>query len=358
MARALVREIKDTRKNYLINGDMRIAQRGTSFPSIANASYSLDRFRYAKSGAMVHTVSQGSDVPTLAQANYLFQNSYVATLTTPDTSITTTEHCLIQQFVEGFNWANLAQKVFTLSFWVKATLPGTYCVSFRNGGTDRSYVAEYTINTTNTWEYKIITVSAPPSAGTWNYGNGIGLNLSWTIAAGPTYHTTAGAWQTGDFLATANQVNGVNTGATSFLLTGVMLNEGNIAAPFKLFGEDIEGEVRACQRYYEKSYNLATTPAPGVQPGQCWFQASQSGINGLMITVYYRVRKRSSVAFVTWSNAAGGNNATHYHVSGNADYTNGTSVNGGASEMGYDMKLPSTGNQSEKFFSWAADAEL
>lgn len=237
--------------NYIINGDMFIAQRRTTFAAISHGAFCVDRFFVSKVGAMVHTASQDTDVPTLAQAGYLFQKSLRLNLTTPDTSIAAGDVMEHIQRVEGFNWNNLAQKPFTLSFWVKATLTGIYCVSFRNSIADRSYVAEYTINTTNTWEYKTITVPPSPSAGTWDYINGTGLQVGWTLAAGSTFQTTAGSWQTGNFNATANQVNGVNTGATDFRLTGVMLNRGVVAAPFKLFAEGYDGELAACQRYFE-----------------------------------------------------------------------------------------------------------
>lgn len=243
-------------KNYIINGDMSIAQRGTSFPTIASGTYTIDRYYYEKTGAMVHTVSQDADAPTLAQANYLFKNSLRANLTTPDTSITAGDYVAILQKIEGYNFSNIAQKSFTISFWVKATTAGIYCVSLRNSGADRSYVAEYTINTTNTWEYKTITVAAPPSAGTWNYTNGVGLHVGFVLAAGTTYQTTPGSWQTGNFFGTVNQVNGVNTGSTDFRITGVMINESVVAAAFKLFGDDIEGEFSACQRYYHFRNNV------------------------------------------------------------------------------------------------------
>lgn len=235
--------------NYFMNGDMRISQRATSFAAIADSTYSLDRIRYFKSGAMVHTVTQDTDVPTLAQAGYLFQNSIRFNLTTPDTSIAATDRCEFNQAIEGFNFANIAQKVFTLSFWVKATLAGTYCAAFANSGTDRSYVAEYVINSANTWEHKQITVSASPSAGTWNYSNGLGLYVRFVLAAGSNFNTTAGAWQTGNFISTSNQVNGVNTGATDFRITGVMVNEGAVAHPFRLHGGDYGEELMACLRY-------------------------------------------------------------------------------------------------------------
>lgn len=271
---SLTPRIDRFQKNYLINGDMRIAQRGTSFPAIANAAYHLDRWRYTKSGAMVHTVSQGTDVPTLAEANYLFQNSMVVTLTTPDTSIAAGDLCTVGQKIEGYNFANIAQKDFTLSFWVKATLPGTYCVAFLSSNGDRSYIKEYTINNSNTWERKTLHIEASPSAGTWNYTNGAGLEVAWTIASGTTYQTTANIWQSGTYFATANQVNGVNTGATSFLITGAMISEGTLTDPeFVTFGKDFETEVAACQRYYVKTYELTTNPGSSVTAG-----ASSGGV--------------------------------------------------------------------------------
>lgn len=261
MARALVKEIKDTRKNYIINGDMSIAQRGTSFVAALDNTYTVDRWIYKKTGAMVHTVSQDTDVPTLAESGRAFQNSVRLNLTTPDTSIAAGDYCLLRQRIEGYNFVNFAQKKFTVSFWVKATLPGVYCISCENGAGTRTFAAEYTINAANTWEYKSITVDASPSSGVWNYTNGIGIHLDFVLAAGTTFQGTGGSWQNTGFFATANQINGVNTGATDFRITGVMLNEGDSAAPFRLFAEDFEGELAACQRYYETGLASARSEA-------------------------------------------------------------------------------------------------
>lgn len=243
-------------QNYIINGDMRISQRGTSFTAIASGTYSLDRWKYYKSGAAVHTVTQDTDAPTLTDAGYLFRNSLRLNLTTPDTSIASGDFVFLNQNIEGYNWAPLAQKVFTLSFWVKATTIGTYCVSFLNAAADRSYVAEYTINTTATWEYKTVTVAASPSTGTWDYTNGAGLQVTWVLAAGSSVQTTAGAWQNGSFNATANQVNGVNTGSTDFRITGVMINGGSTASPFSTYGKTFDQELAACYRYYNRHTNV------------------------------------------------------------------------------------------------------
>lgn len=251
-------------KNYIINGDMRIAQRGTSFPAIAGSTYSLDRYTNINNTSAVFTITQDSDVPTAIQAGYFFQNSLKIDVTTADAAVAAGDRVQIRQVIEGYNWADIAQKKFTLSFWVKATKTGTYCVSLVNNGSDRSYVAEYTINSTLTWERKTITIAASPSAGGWNYTNSVGIVLSWTLMAGTNFNTTPGAWQTGNLHSTSNQVNSMDSVSNDFWLTGVMVNEGAVAAPFKLFGEDFDQEFEQCRRYYMRLNSSAEREAYAV----------------------------------------------------------------------------------------------
>lgn len=239
---------KPFRKNALINGDMTIWQRGTTFTAIANGAYTADRWIYAKSGAAVHDLSRSTDVPTVAEAGQLFTSSVLMDCTTVDSSIAAGDYVVFIQRIEGYYFRPLAQKQMTFSFWVKATKTGTYCVAFRNGGANRSYVAEYTINTTATWEKKTIVVPASPSAGTWDYTNGIGLDVIFALACGSTFQTTAGSWATGDFMGSANQVNGVDSTSNDFRLTGVQLESGDLATEFEY--RHINDELQMCQRYF------------------------------------------------------------------------------------------------------------
>ena len=237
-------------RNRIINGNFDIAQRGTSFAAIANGTYSLDRWSWGQAGAMICTVTQSTDVP-----NNTFQSSYKVDVTTADSSIAAGDFAEIYHKIEGYNVRDLIGTTFTLSFWVKSPKTGLHCASFRNTGTpDRSYVQEYTITTANTWEYKTITVTGGLiTAGTWNWTNGLGLVVTFNLASGTTFHTTASAWQTGNFNATANQVNVMDNTANDFFLTGVQLEPGPVATPFER--RPIGTELSLCQRYYEIAPN-------------------------------------------------------------------------------------------------------
>ena len=245
-------------RNRIINGEMLIAQRGTSFPALPNpgSTYTLDRWLWSQTGAMVCTLSQSSDTP-----NDTFQLSLQTDVTTADTSIAASDFAIITQRIEGVNVRDLIGTTFTVSFWVKSPKTGIHCVSFRNvgpGAPDRSHVKEYTVATANTWEYKTVTVTGGLiTAGTWDWTNGMGLDLGFTLACGTTFQTTADTWQTGNFIATANQVNVLDNTANDFFITGVQLEPGPVATPFER--RPIGTELALCQRYFQKA--LATHTA-------------------------------------------------------------------------------------------------
>lgn len=177
--------------------------------------------------AGVFVVSQSASAPPVADNHQLQHTSLLADVTTADASIAAGDLYTIQHNMIGYRWLPYAQREFSVSFWVAATVTGTYCISFRNVGGDRSYVATYTINVTETWEYKTVTIPASPSGGTWDYVNSIGLIINWVLASGSGFHTTANAWQTGNFLATAAQVNNMSSTSNFFWLTGVRMSLGD-----------------------------------------------------------------------------------------------------------------------------------
>lgn len=247
-------------KNKIINGKMEIAQRGTSFPAAASG-YTLDRWVVAIAGpSVIATTEQNVNVPS----NNEFQRSNLLTVTTADPSITGADIGLIGQMIEGFNARDLIGKTFTLSFWVRSSKTGVHCIGFRNDGTDRSFVAEYTVTAANTWEFKSVTIAGGLiTAGTWNWTTGRGLIVSFILASGPTFQTTPNTWQTGNFVATSNQVNCLDTIGNVFGITGVQLEVGSVATPFehRPYGH----ELALCQRYYNSGIFYVTINSAPVQ---------------------------------------------------------------------------------------------
>jgi hypothetical protein len=235
-------------ENPIINPCMEIWQRGNSFVAAASGQFCADRWAYSKSGAMVHTLSQSTDVPTVAQAGLAFNYSILIDCTTADAAVAAGDFAQLTQSIEGFNWRHFAQRALTLSFWVKATKTGTYCVSLTNTGGDRSFVGTYTVSVTDTWEKKTVLISASPSAGTWDYINGTGAILRFALMAGTTYQSTAG-WTTGNFLATSAQVNACDDTANNWRVTGVKLELGSTATDLRF--RPFDHELSLCQRYYE-----------------------------------------------------------------------------------------------------------
>lgn len=251
-------------QNGIINGGFNFWQRNTSFASVADATYLADRWKYKKSGTMVHTLSRSTDVPSVSVTPY----SLLASVTTAQALLSTTGLCCIQQLIEGNFASRLYGKKLALAFYVKASKVGTYCVRVANNAKDKVLIKEFSVSVANTWERKVIRISHD-FTGTWLKDTGIGIELSFVIGAGSNYNTAIeGVWGSSDLYATSNQVNGLDTIGNTFQLSEVVLvedNNGQTTTPsFVMAGRDIGEELRLCQRYYEflsgSIYGASNTP--------------------------------------------------------------------------------------------------
>jgi hypothetical protein len=244
--------------NVLINGNMDVWQRNTTFTGMSGSVRIVDQCLYVSGGGFtgVYTGSQSTDVPTEVESGIKSNYSLKLDCTMADASIASGEYSFIRRAIEGYDYAPLKDNTVTLSFWVKATKTGVYCVGFQNNGQDRSYVAEYTVESASTWEKKTITLTLDQSGGTEDFTNGAGLYISFALSMGSTRHTTPNAWQTGNYFATANQVNACDNTANEFYLAQLKLELGNVATPIvpRPFSEELE----LCKRYFQKSYQYAS----------------------------------------------------------------------------------------------------
>jgi hypothetical protein len=243
-------------RNLIIGGDFTTNpwQRGTSFAAAANGAYTADRWQFGASNAGAVTIAKTADAPTVVQAGVYSTHCLHVDVTTADASLAAGDYAFLSYKVEGLDSAFLGfgQSVtrdITLSFWVKATKTGVYCVFFRNSAANRTIVKEYTVSSSNVWEKKTVTIPVD-TTGTWLYDTGIGLWLGWTLMAGTTYQGTGDTWAANAILATANQVNALDSTANDFKIQLVQLEAGPVATPFDVV--DVEMVTARCQRYYEQ----------------------------------------------------------------------------------------------------------
>lgn len=211
-------------RNRIINGDMRISQRGSSFASGA-AQYTLDRWQFyrgASATGATCTFASTSSIPGYINANYaqIQRNS----------GDTNTNSLSFQTSLESINIKDFAGKTITLSFFgfcSGGTIGNTTCQIISGTGTDSSLAvgfsgqataATITLAGSATWTKNTVTVTLPSTA------TQLGLSFAYT----PT--GTAGA---SDF----------------FGVSYVQLELGTVATPF---GQISYGtQLSLCQRYFE-----------------------------------------------------------------------------------------------------------
>ena len=239
-------------RNRIINGDMRIDQRNDGASVTVNSgtsTFGVDRWKGQASGGGVYTQQRSSIAPAG------FSNSTLLTVTTADSSIAASDYYIWGQAVEGFNaadfaWGTADAKTLTLSFWVRASVTGTYALFLGNNADNRSIVYTYTISAANTWEQKSIAISGDTS-GTWATDNSIGIGLWFTLGAGSNFNATAGVWNSTLEMNTNGSANWIATNGATFYITGVQLEVGSVATPFER--RNYGDELQKCKRYYQNA---------------------------------------------------------------------------------------------------------
>lgn len=228
-------------KNDIINGQFRIAQAGTSFAAPASGSYDLDGWAIVYGGT--------SAVVTVAQVAGETAGKFArqVTVTTADAAVGTSDYFQDFTKIEGFNVAKHVGNTFTIAFRAKVPVAGIHCVNLRNIGADRCYVHEINFPAANTWQDCTFTVvGGLPTAGTWNYTNGVGLDIGFVHMAGTLNTATNDTWNVGNLIATANQVNDCATNGNVWAMEDVRIAPGTFCPPdSSTYDEDL----RITQRY-------------------------------------------------------------------------------------------------------------
>jgi hypothetical protein len=342
-------------RNKIINGDMRIAQRGTAtITGSGSAQYPVDRWA-VYNGTGTVTFVQSTDAPAG------FNASILATVTATG-SYSTAGYTQITHKIEGFNCQDLAYgttsaKTVVFSFWVKSSVVGIQNVSFKNSGNNRVYVSKYTVDVANTWEKKTITVVGD-TTGTWLVDSGVGLEITFNLGMGTQYDATAGSWQAlAARYSTSDAIDfAANSGAT-FRVTGVQLEQNLQPTPFEQRPYGVE--LQLCQRYYEKSYPFSMAPGTAdysyLVTMICSAGASTTG--EIIGNYYWSVWKRVAPT-ITWYDHSGNINKITRLQMGVANHGNNTATNGAITERFAAVSSSSGSTAQGVQFHFTAQAEL
>ena len=322
----------------VINGAMRVAQRGTSSTGLGAASgyFTLDRFRMSSgSNAGRFTMSQSTvtDLPG-------FANALKLDCTTADTSTDASENLRLQTLFEGQDLQQLKKgtssaEKFTVSFYVKGNASATYMVEMFDGDNSRHNTQQFAV--TSSWN-RISLTFAGDTTGAFDDDNLLSLYLNFWLHAGSTF--TSGTYTANTWASNTNANRAV--GISSFFdstnrtleITGLQMEVGDSASDFE--HRPFTEELLLCRRYYQINY--ATWY--GVAQATGYFVSSN-------ITYVPPVRANPTVAQKSFDGSGSGGRftstgATSSTITGTNIYSSPTSAGGNS---GYQA-------------TWSADAEL
>jgi hypothetical protein len=230
--------------NPVLNSAMQVWQRGTSSAIGASGSYIPDRWICARNaGAAGGTVSRQltNDTTNLPNIQYCARVQR-------DSGNTSTSAISISQVFESVNSIPYAGKTVTISFYGRAG--ANY--------SSASSALPFRLRTGTGTDQNPITVGYTGGAN--------------PVTSTATLTTT---WQrfsaTGTLAATATEMSFIfeetpvgTAGADDYYeVTGMQIDIGSVALPFRTYAATLQGELAACQRYYYQTNpgggSLATT---------------------------------------------------------------------------------------------------
>ena len=255
--------------NLVINGDMSVAQRGTS--STSTQIQTVDRWGVSFGGSLGVTQTQQS--LTSGSPYELGFNNFIRAANT-STSSSTTSYIQFYQKIEAQHIANSgwnfksSSSFITLSFWARSSLQGTYyAFVVTDDGTDYYRSKAFALSA-DTWTKVTFTIEGNSNL-TINDDNGVGFTVNIVPHYGTGYtgsNANTTSWYTlvsNDYMPDFAQSWSESSSAT-FDVTGVQLEVGQVATPYK--HESFGDNLARCRRYFQQydATNAYTRFALGV----------------------------------------------------------------------------------------------
>ena len=243
-------------KNLIINGDMMIDQRNAGASNTlvgTSTSHSTSAMMTDRWQLFLHGITNAQTYQQVTDAPAGFYHSLKITNNSTTQSVGAANALTPRQKIEGLNtahlnWGTSDAQTITISFWVKASVTGTYPVSVGNSAFDRAYVSTYTVSSANTWEKKTVTIPGDTS-GTWLTNSSLGINVMFSLDSGTNFDTTANEWVSGNKRSISSNVHFVANASATWQITGVQIEANTTATPFEhlQYGQ----QLALCQRYFQ-----------------------------------------------------------------------------------------------------------
>ena len=296
-------------KNFIINGAMNVAQRGTSQTGIgggSNEGYkTVDRFSIGGDGSSAGrlTMTQTADGPSG------FANCLKLACTTADTSIAAGEYLVLEHAFEGQNLQSIAKgtadaKPITVSFYVKGNASATYVVELNDQDNSRSISKSFSVTTS--WSRVELNIPAD-TTGAFDDDTAKSLSLYFWLHSGSNFSsgTLNTSWGS---RTSANIAVGISSffdsTSRTFFMTGLQVEIGEKATEFE--HEPIGTTLQKCQRYYWQPPKAGNNSA----------FTSTSNDNYRRVFIWFPVKMRTSsvTATITWNtgSSAGGEIGADY----------------------------------------------
>ena len=250
-------------RNLVINGDCRIAQRGTS--SSSTGYKTVDRFKLGAGGTdEVPQQYQGDLGSHETPYEYGFRKTFYIVNGNQTGGAGSSDYVEIQYKIEaqdiansGWNYTS-SSSYLTLSFWLKSSVSQNfYGFIYSADGTAQRYIYETGTVSANSWNKIVVKI---PGGSNVQFDDNVneGLVIKWipfygtdkTNNSGTTLNTWAnynGAARTPDY--GSDMDDWYLTNNATFNLTGVQLEVGSEATPFE--HKSYEEEFKRCQRYFQ-----------------------------------------------------------------------------------------------------------
>ena len=173
-----------SQRNIVINGAMRINQRGDSTGNTSNGYYGPDRFMSTLNVGGTYSHSKGSSGSSLPE----FPNSFKINCTSAGSSPSGTQEFKIAYGMEGHDLQQLqygsnSAKKTTLTFYVRSNKTETYTIWYYRPEGARMNAINFSVSAANTWEKKVITIDGDTDTAIPD-DNTEGMKFEWVLSAG------------------------------------------------------------------------------------------------------------------------------------------------------------------------------